>query len=406
MLELAREVRELRAQTQRPAQDPAVLELAREMRELRTERNHAPDNTVQVAMINANAALMTTMLTALGGRDDGLEKMVSLATALKQLAPAPAAPVAAPGLAEQIPLLKALRELATPAAAPAAENELKTIVDGFTGLMAAEAQQKTAEAARATVSKPAEVAPRSPSRPRGDVVHVLGVGVCEVLARDVAPSTPPHSAAVPAPPAAPSPAAVIGTPAAATAAVPPTPAAVVGAAAAPPTPAIVDSPPLMASPAVVAQEPQAVSDIVVSPLPAVAPPVASAPPAVAAPPPDPPTVAATPLAEVLAPATPTIEAPEATAPFARAPPVEGRAPEMSVAEAERAAAARSLQAIGRLARPERVALLQKIPGVGAMAEEVADAVADLPEEAAEVLIRRIGGDDVGFLARMDGKTKS
>ena len=425
LIELARELRESRAQ-QRPAQDPALVELAREVRELRAERNHAPtapDNTVQVAMINANATLMTTVFKALGGQGDGLDKMVSLVTALKALVPAATAPVAAQGLPEQMTLLKAFKELMTPTAAPPAENGLKTIVDGITGMMAADAQQKTAEAVRGTSSKTVEP-PRLRSRPRGELVHVPGLGICDVVVRDVAPAAVPHVAAAPPMPVvvvaphAVAPPAVVGTPVAADptgAAVPPAPLAAAVVTVEPPAPVIVDTPPVIAPPAVVVLAPEVplVPEIVVSRSQAVGTPVTSAsptpgaiePPAVAVPPPDPPTVAAAPLAEVHAGATSAVEAP-ATAPLERAPPAEGRAPGESVAEAERSAATRSLEAIGRLARPARVALLQKIPGVGAMAEDIADAVADIPADAAALLIGRICGEDVGTLARMNGMVTS
>jgi hypothetical protein len=396
-----------------------MTEVLHELRKARAAPPSAPANDgALVAMIQANAQIMQTVLTVVAQRPaetaarpaEPTTLALQLIGAVQKLVPAP---VAQPGLAEQIPLIKALRDLSQPTA-PA--NELQPFVDIFGQVIAADAARTQAEAARAqTTSRPQEPpAARPPPRPRPPLVHVPGVGMVEVVAPDAGAlrfddmSTEERAAAIRKDPAllrelgiGLPPSAV--APAAAGATAQPSPAS----PASPVRPAVVESVPAI----------PAVPDLEPPPVPGVAatPPVSPTPPAApsvvaTAPPERPPIAAASPVSPVspTPPAAPPVVAagrvePPTDAREAERPPIALPA-QMPLAEPPHAPEAERQRAVGELKRltslthDERVAALRNLPGIGAMADDVARAMASLPPDAVAAMAQTLDLDAIGALA--------
>ena len=134
--------------------------------------------------------------------------------------------------------------------------------------------------------------------------------------------------------------------------------------------------------------------------------VATAPPVVAAAAPEPASVVAT---SPEPPAAPTVAAtpdtPAASAPEERpAIALPERMPDPSDAEPLQNAAPDHQRAIGELKRltllthEDRVAALRKLPGIGAMADDVARAMASLPADAVMAMAQTLDLDSIGALA--------
>jgi Meckel syndrome type 1 protein len=400
------------------------------------------------ATSQANTQIMQTLLTVVAQRPtepttrpaEPTTLAIQLIGAMQKLVPTPAA---APGLAEQIPVIKALRDLYQPAAAAPA-NELQPFVDIFGQVMAADAARTQAERAQ-TATKPQEApAPRPPPRPRPALVHVPGIGMVEVVAPDAGAlrfgdmSTEERAAAIrkdpallrelgiglaPAPiapiaPVAPVAVAPIAAPLVVVA--PPSPAPPAShmtSAVVEPVAAITVIPDLEPTPALVVEAMPHVSSSTAPVPPSV---VAAAPPVVAAAPPEPaPVVAAPPepsapptatAAPVVAaspepPASPTAATPSASAPEERpAIALPERMPDPLDPEPLQNAAPDHQRAIGELQRltllthEDRVTALRKLPGIGAMADDVARAMASLPADAVMAMAQTLDLDAIGALA--------
>jgi hypothetical protein len=435
-----------------PAADGALVAMIQAQAAQATAASQA-QAAQATATSQANAQMMQTLLSVVAQRPaepatrpaEPTTLALQLIGAMQKLVPTPAA---APGLAEQIPVIKALRDLYQPAAvAPA--NELQPFVDIFGQVMAADAARIQAERAQ-TATKPQEApTPRPPPRPRPALVHVPGIGMVEVVAPDASAlrfgdmSTEEHAAAIRKDPAllrelglglAPTPVAPVAVAPVAPVAVAVAPVAIAPVAVAPPLPA---APASLLSSAVV--EPPAaipvVPDLDPTPVPVVAatpitasstvPSVdATAPPGIAAAPPEPsPVVAASaePFAPPVVAAAPVVAAsPEPPAPLTVATPPDtssASAPEQrpAIALPERMpdpldpeplqnAAPDHQRAIGELQRltllthEDRVTALRKLPGIGAMADDVARAMASLPADAVMAMAATLDLDSIGALA--------
>lgn len=439
MTEVLRELRNPRAATPPPANESALVAMiqAQAAQAAATTQAQVAQTTAasqaQVAQANAasqaNAQMMQTLLSVVAQRPaesaarpaEPTTLALQLIGAVQKLMPTPAA---APGLAEQIPVIKALRDLYQPAAAAAAPtNDLQPFVDIFGQVMAADAARTQAERAQ-TVSRPQEpppARPPPPPRPRPALVHVPGVGVVEVVAPDVGArsfgdmSTEERAAAIrndPAllrelgiglPPSAAAPAAPVaaGAPAApspASPAFPVGPAVVEAVAVIPAVPDLEPTPVAM----VAATPPLASSTVSLAPTAAPAEPpepltVPPEPATVAGPPPvsqEPP--AAPPLATAT-PSEPPASAPEERTPIAlpeRMPITEP----LHATEPDRELALDELKRLILLTHEERVAALRTLPGIGAMAEDVAHIFAALPPDELGAMMQQLDIDAIGALA--------
>jgi hypothetical protein len=377
------------------------------------------------ATSQANTQIMQTLLTVVAQRPaepatrpaEPTTLALQLIGAMQKLVPTPAA---APGLAEQIPVIKALRDLYQPAAvAPA--NELQPFVDIFGQVMAADAARTQAERAQTATKPPEAPAPRPPPRPRPALVHVPGIGMVEVVAPDASAlrfgdmSTEERAAAIRKDPALlrelgigppPSPIApvvpmVAVAPVAVAQPSPAAPASPVSPAVVEPTAAIPVVPDLEPTPVLVVAVTPPVSSSTVPAAPAVD---ASASPVVAAAPPEPATVIAASPEPPAAPATATAAPDEspATAPEERpAIPLPERMPDpepLHVAAPDRQRAIGELKRLTLLTHEDRVAALRKLPGIGAMADDVARAMASLPADAVMAMAQTLDLDSIGALA--------
>ncbi len=422
-----------------PAPQDALLgvmtQVLNELRSARTAAAPTPPaaDGPLVAMIQAQAAqatatsqantqIMQTLLTVVAQRPaepatrpaEPTTLALQLIGAMQKLVPTPAA---APGLAEQIPVIKALRDLYQPAAvAPA--NELQPFVDIFGQVMAADAARTQAERAQ-TVTKPQEApAPRPPPRPRPALVHVPWIGMVEVVAPDAGAlrfgdmNIEERAAAIRKDPALlrelgiglpPSPVAPVAPVAPVTVAQPSpaAPASHVSSAVVEPVAAIPVVPDLEPTPVLVVASLPPVSSSTVPAAPSV---VAIAPPVVAAAPPEPATVVAA-SPEPPAPPSMVSAAPDelpANAPEERpaiALPERMPDPEPLHAEApDRQLAIGELKRLTSLTHEERVAALRKLPGIGAMADDVARVMALLPADDVMTMAQTLDLDSIRALA--------
>jgi hypothetical protein len=371
------------------------------------------------ATSQANAQMMQTLLSVVTQRPaenavrpaEPTTLALQLISAVQKLVPAPAA---APGLAEQIPVIKALRDLYQPAAV-APTNELQPFVDIFGQVMAADAARTQAERAQ-TANKPQEApAPRPAPRPRPALVHVPGIGMVEVVAPDAGAlrfgdmSTEERAAAIRKDPALlrelgiglqPSPLAPVA------------PVALVAPTQASPTPPAALIPPVVEPVIVIPAVPdlEPIPILVVAATPTVSSPSESAmPPVVAS---APPVEATAPLQAATAaiasheppapPAAPSTVGEPASAPEERtaiALPERMPDPEpVDAAEPDRERAMGELKRLTLLSHDERAAALRKLPGIGAMADDVARAMASLPADAVMAMAQTLDFDAIGALA--------
>src|SRR5262249_52515782 len=119
--------------------------------------------------------------------------------------------------------------------------------------------------------------------------------------------------------------------------------------------------------------------------------IAAATPVSPSPPAAPPVVAARPV-------EPPADAPEEERPPIALPAQMPLAGAPHPPDAERQRALGELKRLTSLTHEERVAALRKLPGIGAMAEDVAHAMASLPADAVVAMAQTLDLDAIGALA--------
>jgi hypothetical protein len=398
-----------------PAADSPLVTMIRAQAAQATAASQA--HAAQATATNqANAQRMQTLVLAVAQRPaepatypaESTTLALQLLSAMKKLVPTRAT---VPCVAEQVAVIKALRDLdQSTAVAPA--NQLRPFVDRFGQVMAADAARTKAERAQ-TATKPQEApAPHPLPPPWPALVHVPGIGMVEVVAphadalRFDDMSTEERAAEVRKDPAllrelglAPAPIAPVApmvavAPVAVVQPSPASPASPMSSAVVELMAAITVIPDLEPTPVpVVAATPPAVSSTV----PAEPSAVPTEPPVIAAAPPELPAPPAAPSMDAAAPDEPPGTAPDE--PLAIALPERMPDPEpLHAAAADHQRAIDAPKRLTLLTHETWVAALRRPPGIDAMADDVARAMASLPADAATAKAQTLDLDSVGALA--------